>query len=116
VSPPPNHTPPFVLRKVWGGENDEFKDHMPWTVLCMCFFGFLPTGKALIPSQKGYDHQYIRAYRGCKSGQQKETNLLKMNPKASKTDVLQKRYTWEQQDNLCSMVATVTIYFSTGME
>ena len=44
-----------AIRRVWQDDLDHSKTMMLWTAACMCFFGFLRSGKVVVPSDSGYD-------------------------------------------------------------
>jgi len=75
------------LKKVWERQPDQFEGHMTWAVSCLCFFGFLWSGKAVVPSQRAYDPAVHLSVGDIRVDSREKPSFLEVTLKALKTDV-----------------------------
>ena len=82
-----------ILRQskgIWEGLEDRHKGRILWAVACLCFFGFLRTGEAVVPSQRSYDPQWHRSMGDVRLDNHDWPSFLEVHIKYSKTDVFWK--------------------------
>ena len=60
---------------------------MLWAAACMCFFGFLRMGEAVVPSSTAYDPDVHLSEADVKADSRSKPSYIEVQIKASKTDV-----------------------------
>ena len=79
---------PALLRKIsaiW--EHSEEWDHiMLWAAMCLCFFGFLRAGEAVVPDSSVFDPTQHLTYADIRTDDVSKPRYLQVNIKQSKTD------------------------------
>ena len=60
---------------------------MLWAAACMCFFGFLRMGEAVVPSAAAYDPDVHLSKADVKADSRSKPSYIEVRIKASKTDV-----------------------------
>ena len=81
--------PPSIMRllkRVWENLSDQNEAAMLWALACLCFFGFLRMGEAVVPSERGYDPAVHLNYFDVCTDNTALPNWLEVKIKASKTD------------------------------
>ena len=76
----------------------------------MCFFGFLRSGKVVVPSDRTFDPAVHLAYADIRIDSQVSPRMLEVRLKASKTDPFQRRvtiYIGRTGDGLCPVAAAL---------
>lgn len=100
------------LKKVWGDHPDQTEATMLWAASCLCFFGFLRTGEAVVPSEKAYDPAVHLNYADAQIDNTTSPQWMEVRIKASKTDPFRKGvsiYLGTTKGVLCP-VAAMTSY------
>ena len=66
---------------------------MLWAASCLCFFGFLRMGEAVVPSNSSYDPEVHLSAGDVKVDNRENPSFVEVRIKASKTDVFRKGVT-----------------------
>ena len=81
------------LKSVWERKEDSKDACMLWAASCLCFFGFLRMGEAVVPSNSSYDPEVHLSVGDIKINDRKKPSFLEVRIKASKTDVFRRGVT-----------------------
>ena len=89
-------TPDLLLKmkKVWSNEPSKFDNIMLWAASCVCYFGFLCSGKITILSEAAYDKAVHLNMEDITVDNVANSSIVKVVIKASKTDHLEKELTY----------------------
>lgn len=81
-------TPHILLsmRRAWEANAPDFDCDMLWAAACTCFFGFLRSGEATVPSLSGYDPQVHLSIGDVSVDSNSSPTAVRLHIKASKTD------------------------------
>ena len=71
---------------MWLHSPDTRDAAMLWAASCMCFFGFLRVGEAVVPSDSGFDPAVHLAYGDVRVDNRIQPSYVEVLLKASKTD------------------------------
>lgn len=74
------------LKRAWELRGVNFDTAMLWAACCTCFFGFLRSGEATVPSQAAVDPSVHLAVSDVSLSSQSNPSAVIINIKASKTD------------------------------
>ncbi len=109
---------PTILRKlkvVWEGKED---GRMLWAMACMCFFGFLRSGEAVVPSEGSYDPEVHLSVGDVRVDDRRNPSYIEVHVKASKTDIFRKGafiYLGKTECDLCPVSAILAYMCGAGL-
>ena len=75
-----------TLKRQWESQGISFNTSMPWATACVCFFGFLRSGEATVPTQALYDAVVHLSISDVPLNSQSFPSTVMVHIKASKTD------------------------------
>ncbi len=78
---------PATLRQIrqrWEAHGAEWDYIMLWAAMCLCFFGFLRSGEAVVPSDTGFDPSQHLTFADVVVNDRKQPSYLKVTIKQSK--------------------------------
>ena len=81
------------LRVVWSGLAVRRDAVMLWAAVCLCFFGFLRAGEALVPSDATYDPAVHLSHGDVRVDSTSDPQCIEVRIKSSKTDPFRKGVT-----------------------
>ena len=108
---------PDILRKlkaVWEKTGGDFDHIMLWAACCTCFYGFLRSGEATVPSMTEYDKEGHLSEGDVAIDSRNNPTVVRVHIKASKTDPFRQGvfiYLGKTGNDLCP-VAAVTAYLA----
>ena len=81
-------TPPILrqLKSVWERMPCQKDASMLWAASCLCFFGFLRMGEAVVPSDTEFDPMVHLTYQDVQAESRSQPKWITVRIKASKTD------------------------------
>ena len=87
MNPPPYH-PPILhwLKTVWERMPCRKDASMLWAASCLCFFGFLRMGEAVVPSDTEFNPMVHLTYQDVQAESTSQPKWIRVRIKASKTD------------------------------
>ena len=103
-----------ALKRIWEAESERSTAVMLWAVACMCFFGFLRSGKIVVPSDREYDPSVRLSYGDVRVDSTVQPQFLEVLLKASKTDPFWKGvmvYLGRTYSDLCQCQLFCPIWF-----
>ena len=74
------------LKRHWESQGISFNTSMLWATACVCFFGFLRSGEATVPTQASYDAGVHLSISDVSLDSQSFPSTVMVRIKASKTD------------------------------
>ncbi len=103
-------TPPILrrIREVWERHPNRRNSAMLWAASSLCFFGFLRSGEAVVPSESEYDPHVHLNYGDAKVDNTAHPQFMLVRIKASKTDPYRKGvsiYLGTTGSDLCPVAA-----------
>ena len=75
-----------VLKRAWEIQGASFNSIMLWAAVCTCFFGFLRSGEATVPTLSGYDPEVHLSLSDVALDSHDSPQMVLIRIKASKTD------------------------------
>ena len=108
---------PDILRKlksVWERTGGDVNHIMLWAACCTCFYGFLRSGEATVPSTKEYDREGQLSEGGVAIDSRSNPTVVRVHIKASKTDPFRQGvfiYLGKTGNDLCPVVE-ITAYLA----
>ena len=84
---------PKILRLIlhqWKGRDTSWDVIMLWAAMCLCFYGFLRAGEAVVPSDSSFDPSQHLSYQDIAVDDLKQPTFITVNIKQSKTDPFRK--------------------------
>ena len=75
-----------VLKRAWEIQGASFNSIMLWAAACTCFFGFLRSGEATVPTLSGYDPEVHLSLSDVALDSHDSPQMVLIRIKASKTD------------------------------
>ena len=81
------------LKEVWGRMPNGHDAAMLWAASCLCFFGFLRMGEAVVPADNEYDAQVHLNFGDARVNSTASPEWMEVLIKASKTDPFRKGVT-----------------------
>ena len=87
-----------LLKHAWEAQGPSFNCTMLWAISCTCFFGFLRSGEATVPSQGAFDPSVHLSISDVALDSPTSPKTVILRIKASKTDPWGKTYTWADSD------------------
>ena len=102
------------VRKVLSKAPSDRNNIMIWAACCLCFYGFLRSGKVTIPTLSSYDPGAHLSHGDTAIDDPQNTSVVQINIKASKTDPFRKGvmvYVGKTDNELCPVMA-LTAYLA----
>ena len=82
-----------ALKKSWESQAPSYNTAMLWAATCTCYFGFLRSGEATVPSQSAYDPAVHLSITDVSLDSQTNPQVIAIRIKVSKTDPFRKGVT-----------------------
>lgn len=82
-----------ALKKSWESQAPSYNTAMLWAATCTCYFGFLRSGEATVPSESAYDPAVHLSITDVSLDSQTNAQVIAIRIKASKTDSFRKGVT-----------------------
>ena len=106
------------LKHCWEAGGASFDKAMLWATACACFFGFLRSGEATVPSSSAYDPAVHLSITDVSIDSGTAPTKVLLNIKASKTDPFRKGVTvWLGRTNrdICPVAAIISYIATRGL-
>ena len=108
-----------TLRRSWEQQGSGFKYTMLWAACCTCFFGFLRSGEATVPSRAAYDPAVHLSIADVARDSLAPPSVVSVNIKASKTDPFRQGTTihlGRTAAELCPVAALLSYIAARGLQ
>ena len=108
-----------LMKHAWEAQGPSFNRTMLWAVSCTCFFGFLRSGEATVPSQGAFDPSVHLSISDVALDSPTSPKTVILRIKASKTDPFRagvNLYLGKTDSDLCPVAALLAYIHSRGTD
>ena len=106
------------LKAAWEQQGPSFDRTMLWAVACTCFFGFLRSGEATVPSQSAFDPSVHLSVADIAVDCQHNPRVVSVRIKMSKTDPFRRGvsiFLGKTDSDLCPVAALLSYLAKRGL-
>ena len=108
-----------TLRRSWESQGPTFDRRMLWAAACTCFFGFLRSGEATVPSRSAYDPAIHLSVSDIAVDSHRAPTSIALRIKCSKTDPFRTGitiYLGRAEGDICPVAALLSYLAERGLE